>query len=72
MDGVQWDLDIKDTFETNLVDGVQWDLDIKDTFETNLVDGVQWDLDIKDTLGIQPSGWCTVEPGYKGHSWDPT
>ena len=22
--------------------------------------------------GIQPSGCYTVEPGYKGHSWDPT
>ena len=25
-----------------------------------------------DNLGTQPSECYTVEPGYKGHSWDPT
>ena len=31
------------------------------------MDVIQYNLDIKDTFGTQPSGLCTVEPGYKGH-----
>ena len=69
MDGIQYNLDIKDTRGPNLVDGIQYNLDIKDTACTKIqIIIIRYhypNIIFKSTcvhkyISISNSGYCTL------------